>query len=93
MCNVKTVSHPKYSTVHNLLDARRIGLHHYRFESCPDYKRQNKFIKFKYMITLEDLVFYEDGEKYYYVGNLLDVDGVNWVNEEEAIKLLKIINQ
>lgn len=45
------------------------------------------------MITLDDLIFYEDGEKHYYIGNLIDVDGVNWVNEEEAIKLLEIINQ
>ena len=41
------------------------------------------------MITLNDLECF-DG--LYYIGNLIDADGKDWVEKEEAEEILKVIN-
>ena len=41
------------------------------------------------IVTLKDLMQY-DG--LYFIGNIIDADGEDWVNEEEALEVLKLIN-
>ena len=41
------------------------------------------------IVTLKDLMEY-DG--LYFIGHIIDADGDDWVNEKEALELLKLIN-
>jgi len=41
------------------------------------------------IVTLKDLMQY-DG--LYFIGHIIDADGDDWVNEEEALEVLKLIN-
>lgn len=41
------------------------------------------------MITLNDL---DCIDGLYYIGNLIDNDGKEWVDEKEALEVLKVIN-
>jgi hypothetical protein len=41
------------------------------------------------MITLNDLMCYDD---LYYIGNIIDADGNEWVDEAEATQILNMIN-
>jgi len=41
------------------------------------------------IVTLKDLMEY-DG--LYFIGNIIDADGDDWVNETEALEVLKIVN-
>lgn len=42
------------------------------------------------MIKLKDLT---ERDGYYYIGHLYDIDGDGWVNKQEAIQILKLVNQ
>jgi hypothetical protein len=41
------------------------------------------------IVTLKDLMQY-DG--LYFIGHIIDADGDDWVNEEEALEVLKLVN-
>ena len=41
------------------------------------------------MLKLEDLYEYD---YMYYIGNIIDVDGDGWVNKEDAIAIIELIN-
>jgi hypothetical protein len=41
------------------------------------------------IVTLKDLMEY-DG--LYFIGNIIDADGEDWVRESEALEVLKIVN-
>ena len=41
------------------------------------------------IVTLNDLMQH-DG--LYFIGHIIDADGDDWVNEEEALEVLKLIN-
>jgi hypothetical protein len=42
------------------------------------------------MIRLEDLM---EMEGMYYVGDIVDVDGSNWVDKKSALEILESINE
>jgi hypothetical protein len=41
------------------------------------------------IVTLKDLMEY-DG--LYFIGHIIDADGDDWVSEEEALEVLRIVN-
>ena len=42
------------------------------------------------MLKLEDLMCYDD---LYYIGDIIDADGHDWVSKEEALEILEQINK